>query len=162
MFLAVMILVLMGALGLVALDNATEDRRIAGFQNRSHTAFEAAEAGLAHARQLVLDASTGTPVPLPLTTLGDTALYDRETTRPTYQQDPRVVATNPTGILSVGSANVSGGALGKWQSGLFVLNVEGRSAQNGAGVETRASIVRLEAVQATAPGPDQGAGYERR
>ena len=53
LFVAVLMLVMMGFLGVAALDSVARDREVAGLQNRSRTAFYAAEAGLANARQLI-------------------------------------------------------------------------------------------------------------
>ena len=52
MLIAVMMLVLMGLLGVAAMETAGEDQKIAGLTNRSRSAFYAAEAGAAHGRQL--------------------------------------------------------------------------------------------------------------
>ena len=60
LFIAVMMLVLMGALGIVALNEVTTDRQVAGVQNRAVSAFYSAEAGLAEARSLVKDIGTRT------------------------------------------------------------------------------------------------------
>ena len=43
-------LVLMGFLGLAALERVGRDEQVAGFQNRARTAFYAAEAGIAEGR----------------------------------------------------------------------------------------------------------------
>lgn len=157
MFLAVMILVLMGALGLVALDTASEDRRIAGFQNRSHTAFHAAEAGVAHARRIVAEAAGEDPNPLPARTIGDAALYDREGALPRYGPDPAMAGTNPNGVRRANltgpvgggagsAANIMGPSSGRAME-YYVINVEGRSPQNGVDIESRASIARIEAME---------------
>ena len=53
MFVAVLMLVLMGWLGLAAMDTASRDQQLAGFRNRSRSAFYAAEAGAAAGRALV-------------------------------------------------------------------------------------------------------------
>ena len=53
MFVTVLLLALMGALGLAALDAASRDRDSAGYYSRETAAFYAAEAGVAHARAIV-------------------------------------------------------------------------------------------------------------
>ena len=58
LFVAVVMLVLMGFLGLAALDRVGSDEQIAGYQNRARTAFYAAHAGVAEARILVKDSAT--------------------------------------------------------------------------------------------------------
>ena len=97
LFVAVMMLVLMGFLGLAALDRVTRDEQVAGFQNRARTAFYAAEAGIAagaqHRRRLepIFDRSTTPAFPDDTApqTVGDTALYDREEGNlPRYYGDP--------------------------------------------------------------------------
>jgi hypothetical protein len=84
LFVAVMMLVLMGFLGLAALERVGSDEQIAGYQNRSRTAFYAAQAGVAEARTTVKDSATLTSRSRPFhtqavpATIGDVALYDRE------------------------------------------------------------------------------------
>jgi hypothetical protein len=146
MFIAVMLLILMGALGLVALDTASEDRRIAGFQNRSSAAFEAAEAGAAHATELAKANNTTIPV----RTLSDVTVYDREGALPSYRADPNPlpVGVNPTGIVNAGFGAADGVAPeagGGWKIGKWRINVEGRSPNPaGAGIDGRMSTARVE------------------
>ena len=146
MFIAVLLLILMGALGLVALDTATEDRRIAGFQNRSASAFAAAEAGVAHAAELAKQNVTN----LPTQNLSDATVYDREGgALPSYRADPNPlpVGTNPTGIVSAGfgaAEGVAPDAGGGWKTGKWRINVEGRSPVNAAGMDGRMSTSRIE------------------
>ncbi len=146
MFLAVMLLVLMGALGLVALDTASEDRRIAGFQSRSNSAFQAAEAGVAHAAELVRTNVTT----IPATNLSDVGVYDREAALPSYRADPNPlpVGANPTGIVSAGigaAEGVAPEAGGGWKTGKWRINVEGRSpTAAGGGMDGRMSTARVE------------------
>jgi hypothetical protein len=84
LFVAVMMLVLMGFLGLAALERVGSDEQIAGYQTRARTAFYAAQAGVAEARTLVKDPATLTSRSRPFhtqavpETIGDVALYDRE------------------------------------------------------------------------------------
>jgi hypothetical protein len=84
LFVAVMMLVLMGFLGLAALDRVGSDEQIAGYQNRARNAFYAAHAGMAEARTLVKSSATLTSRSRPFhtqavpATIGDAALYDRE------------------------------------------------------------------------------------
>jgi hypothetical protein len=98
LFVAVMMLVLMGFLGLAALERVGRDEQVAGFQNRARNAFYAAEAGSAEGRRLVATSDSlnedwkpafhdeATP-----RELGDVALYDREEgALPRYYGDPLV------------------------------------------------------------------------
>lgn len=154
MFMAVLLLVLMGALGLAAIDMAGRDRQSAGFQNRTRSAFYAAEAGAAHGRDLVGDIADhyATPPPLPTTTLGDLGagnLYDREGQLPQYYGDPDFADpirwSNQIGPPAPG-ANLQGGA--PRREVYFFINVVGQSpGALGSGIEGRASTARIEAVQ---------------
>lgn len=154
MFVAVLMLVLMGALGLAALEGAGQDRQIAGFQNRSNTAFYAAEAAVAQARQVVRDDSTPDgPGKLPVTNLGDAALYDREAVLPSYGPDPAMAVVNPTGILDLNKTGPVPGVDGRvGGAGLTVsywqINVQGTSPQAGLGLDGRASTARIETIEA--------------
>lgn len=145
MFIAVLLLILMGALGLIALDTATEDRRIAGFQNRSASAFAAAEAGVAHAAELAKQNITNVPTQ----NLSDATVYDREGALPSYRADPNPlpVGVNPNGIVSAGfgaAEGVAPDAGGGWKTGKWRINVEGRSPANAAGMDGRMSTSRIE------------------
>jgi hypothetical protein len=98
LFVAVMMLVLMGFLGLAALDRVGSDEQIAGYQNRARTAYYAAEAGIAEARVAVKSSATLTSTSRPFytsataPTIGDAALYDREGgALPRYYGDPAAV-----------------------------------------------------------------------
>lgn len=103
LFVAVLMLVMMGFLGIAALENVTRDREVAGLQNRSRTAFYAAEAGLANARQIVhsqLNRSNPAPAAFPTIaakqTIGDTNLYDQELGNlPSYYGDPNPTQPDP-------------------------------------------------------------------
>ena len=154
MFVAVLMLVLMGAMGLAALEGSTWDRQIAGFQNRSHNAFYAAEAAVAQARQIVRDdPAPGAPGKLAAANLGDAAMYDREAVLPQYGPDPAMLAVNPTGIVALGKSGPAPGmdmrvgaaaiTVDYWQ-----INVQGRSPQAGLGINGRASTARIETIEA--------------
>lgn len=95
LFIAVMMLTLMGFLGLAALDRVTRDEQVAGHQNRARTAFYAAEAGIAEARRLVTtqakerDDRPNFPSEAVPRTLADAGLFDREGGNlPRYFGDP--------------------------------------------------------------------------
>jgi hypothetical protein len=147
MFVAVLMLVLMGALGLAAMETVNRDRQVAGFQNRNRAAFYAAEAGGAQGRALVrtVDSRTDTPV-LAATFLGDAALYDRETQLPQFYGDP---AFAPNFVRYANDGGVAGGMnLGsktKFVNTLWQINVVGQSPNAlGAG---QGSTARLEVVE---------------
>lgn len=154
MFVAVLMLVLMGALGLAAMDTVRRDRQVAGFQNRTRSAFYAAEAGASHGRSIVNSAAVSvqsdTP-PLPNTNLGDAVMYNYESQLPQYYGDPAAAGGNP--IVYAGQAAGGGGhAIGakqKFSNTLWRLNVTGQSpnALAGAvGMEGRGSTSRVEVV----------------
>jgi hypothetical protein len=83
LLITVLLLVLMGLIGLAALDAVTRDRQVAGFLNRKKIAFYAAEAGIAEALQTLM--TTATPT-VTATTLGDTSSYPHG--RPSFRLDP--------------------------------------------------------------------------
>lgn len=146
LFVAVMMLVLMGALGFVALDKVTTDRQVAGFQNRSLNSFYAAEAGVAEARSLVAEVGTRSQVPTfsDISTpvmLGDTSIYDREGGQPAYYGDP---AFDPEFIRYKADGGTAAGTNLQWGkqklvSTLWQINVVGQSPN--------ASRTRLEVVE---------------
>jgi hypothetical protein len=151
MLVAVMMLVLMGLLGIAAMNIAGEDQQIAGITNRSRTAFYAADAGAAHGRQLIAaaDNRAATPV-LPNTFLGDAAMYARYQTQPRYYPDP-----NPPGggaaiqyIDDGGPAEGMNLANPKYVNTIWRINVVGQSPENTGGVWTqRPSTARIEVME---------------
>jgi len=152
MLIAVMMLVLMGLMGISAIDTASEDQAIAGLGNRSRSAFHAAEAGGAHARRLVAqaDSRSDTPV-LPTTALGDSAMYARYQTQPTYQADPAPPGGGPA-IAYVEDAGPAAGmnlANPRFVKTIWQINVVGQSPENAGGLwGQRASTARVEIRQA--------------
>jgi Tfp pilus assembly protein PilX len=151
MLIAVMMLVLMGLLGLAALETAGQDQQIAGLSNRSRSAFHAAEAGAAHGRQLVAAADGRGAVPaLPNTTLGDATLYARYQAQPSYFPDP-----NPPGggtaiqyVEDGGPAEGMNLANPRYVTTIWRINVVGQSPENAGGVwEQRASTARVEVME---------------
>lgn len=148
MLLAVMMLVLMGLMGVAAMETAGEDQQIAGLSNRSRSAFYAAEAGAAHGRQLIRDASARTTTPvLPATFLGDAAMYARYQTQPQYFPDPAPPGGGPAiqYIEDGGPAEGMNLANPKYVNTIWRINVIGQSPENAGGVwEQRASTARVE------------------
>src|SRR5574338_130571 len=158
LFVAVMMLVLMGFLGLAALDRVTRDEQVAGFQNRSRTAFYGAEAAVSNARSLLANSaivtdrsssvsfySQGTP-----RQIGDTALYDREGgALPRYYGDPAF--TPPIRYLKDGPG-LQGGNLQPGQGlvePLWQINVVGASPD---GSRSRIEVVAVRPMASTATG----------
>jgi hypothetical protein len=106
----VLLLVLLGILGLAALDTVTRDQQVAGFQNRSRLAFYAAEAGVADAKNRLREVWTtedvvAFPDHLAAVQVGDYSLFPLG--RPSYYGDPSVAS----GIeyMNAGAPSVSGG-----------------------------------------------------
>ena len=155
MFVAVMLLALLGAMGVASMNSVNRDRQVAGFQNRSNNAFYAAEAGAAHARNLVRQNAESrlSVINLPNNNLGDAALYNYETQLPQYYADPALAAVNPTGITyqgdggdSEGMQEQEGGV--KFVDTLWRINVVGQSPSAlGASIDSRGSTARIEVIQ---------------
>lgn len=151
MLIAVMMLILMGLLGLAALETAGRDQQIAGLTNRSRSAFYAAEAGAAHGRQLIAaaDGRGAAPV-LPNTMLGDAAMYARYQTQPRYFPDPNP----PGGGAAIEYIEDGGPAAGmnlanpRYVNTIWRINVVGQSPENAGGIwESRASTARIEVME---------------
>lgn len=139
LLVAVMMLVLMGLIGLAALDTVTQDRQIAGFQNRSRSAFYAAEAGISTSKNLVRTAGERTSVPvLAPATLGDAATYPYGA--PSFSGDPDFA--NPVRYVRDGAPWSEGGDLrvGKQKlvNTLWQANVQGQTPDG--------ALARLEAM----------------
>ncbi len=116
-------------------------------QNRSASALQAADAGVAHAVSLV--AGGGANPTLPIRNLSDATVYDREVALPSYRPDPAMAATNPTGIdLNAGRGPLPGAAPnagGGFTTRYTLINVEGRSPNTaGGGLDARMATARLE------------------
>lgn len=145
LFVAVLMLALMGALGIAAMDSVTRDRQAAGFYNRSSSAFYAAEAAASAARSRIryvtsrsddpmspMPPNVMTPFPTQAApqVMGDTALYDREAQLPIYHADPAV--GNPIRYVQDAGLYQMGGNLQlkgqKFTNTLWQINVEGQSA----------------------------------
>jgi hypothetical protein len=91
----VLLLVLLGVIGLAALDTVTRDQQVAGFQNRSRIAFYAAEAGVADAKNRLrqvwtVDQTVAFPDEATAVAIGDTGSFPFG--RPVYYGDPSVPA----------------------------------------------------------------------
>ena len=140
LFVAVLMLALMGALGIAAMEAVTRDREAAGFYNRNKSAFYAAEAGASHGRSLVRTVTARTDLPGPFPTqgaprqMGDLGLYDRELQLPVYYGDPAFA--NPIRYVQDAGLYAAGGNLQlkgqKFTNTLWQINVEGRSPDGSA------------------------------
>ena len=143
LFVAVMVLALMGALGIMAFNTVLVDRQVAGFQNRAKTAFYAAEAAAAEGRSLVRGVGSRSETPnLNPRVLGGAALYDREFALPSYAGDPAFA--DP--IRYIGDGTVAGGSNlqmkgQKFVNTLWQINVQGQSPD---GSTTRIEVVETK------------------
>ena len=143
LLVAVMMLVLMGMIGIAALETVTQDRKVAGFQTRARAAFYAAEAGLGTSKNLVRTAGERTTIPVLATTnLGDTTTYPHG--RPSFKGDPDFA--NPVHYVRDGAPWAQGGDLrvGKQKlvNTLWQANVEG-DTPDGAMARLEAMLSKL-------------------
>ncbi len=136
LLVTVMLLLMIGLVGLAALNTTTRDQQVAGFQNRKRIALYAAEAGLSEAMERLVTTSVAT---VSTTTIGDGTIFPHG--QPSYRPDPSVA--NP--IEDLGDApfpgmglNLGQGGLPTYQLNYWRMHVEGR-APGG-------SQARLEAV----------------
>lgn len=135
---AMMILALVGALALSAMETTSRDQQVAGVQVRARMALQAAEAGLATALATV---GTGTPT-LTSASFGDGTVHNGG--QPSYRLDPGVA----TPISSLGALPVPGMSLNingngpKFQMELWRINVEG-SEPNGMTARVEAGAAAL-------------------
>ena len=127
LFVSMLMLVLLGVVGLAALETVNQDHQVAHFLNRRRMAFYAAEAGVA----VALNTLENTGVPnLTTTLLGDMTIYPYG--QPSYTLDPTV----PTPIEDLGTGGASGHNLAIGGSGpsFFVqyyrVNVQGQAPSN--------------------------------
>jgi hypothetical protein len=113
-----MMLVLMGLIGIAALDTMTKDRQVAGFQQRSRLAYYAADAGAAAALDLVRTAPNANwlPAAFPKTSLGDATMYPNG--QPSYTADPTVA--NPVKFWKAGHAVSDGNAANQGQGPMLI------------------------------------------
>jgi hypothetical protein len=126
LLVTVMLLLMLGLVGLAALNTTTRDQQVAGFQNRKRIALYAADAGISDALQKLTTTQTPT---LAQTSIGDSTLYPHG--RPLYQPDPSVA--NP--IEDLGTApfpgmglNIGQGGVPTYQMDYWRVRVEGLAA----------------------------------
>ena len=154
MFITILLLVMMGGLGLAALDSASHDRDTAGYYNRETAAFFAADAGVQHARALVKGVTAVTDTPAFPTqgapqTIGDTTLYAQSLPNggslPSFYGDPAFAKPvrsdgNSAGNYTEGMNLQAKGA--KAVATLWQINVVGRAA-NGETTRIEAKEVKF-------------------
>lgn len=137
LLIAVLVLVLLGLLGLAALDTVKRDQQVAGFENRSTIAFFAAEAGIAKGLETLTTTQTPT---VPPTSLGDSSIFPYG--RPSYRPDPTV--TDPIDPIGAGafpgmSINIGDGATPTYQLRYWRIRMQGQGP--GGSVARAESVV---------------------
>ncbi len=172
MFVAVLMLVLMGWMGMASMNSVTRDNQVAGFQNRNENAFFAAEAGVAYARAVVeheigdisdlpgvgsVPAFPTQTAPTMISQVGAYTAWQNAATAgnelPRYYGDPNPPdPTNPQPIHYFGPGEIMDGddlAVGsaqRWGT-LWRINVVGQSPNAlGAGFGSGGSTARLDVV----------------
>src|SRR5262245_4054996 len=157
LFVAVMMLVLMGFLGLAALERVGRDGQVAGYQNRARSAFFAADAGAAEARVAISSGETARttyrpafPAAAAPREIGDVALYDREGgTLPNYYGDP-MKDDAPIIFMTMTDTPVAGGAINVNKVPLF----EGWWGVYIVGESADGSVSRMESMIARGMAPN--------
>jgi hypothetical protein len=136
LLVTVMLLLMIGLVGLAALNTTTRDQQVAGFQNRKRIALYAADAGIAEAMEQLVTTSVAS---ISTTTLADTTVFPYG--QPSYRPDPSVA--DP--IEDLGDAPFPGMGLNLGQGGLptYQLNYWRMRAEGRAPGNSRA---RVEAV----------------
>jgi len=138
LIVTVMILLLLGVIGLSALDTVMRDQQVAGFQNRSTLALYAAEAGLAEAKDEVRRNYNYAVIGELVTTFpsvgspghfGDPSLYPAG--QPAYYADPDVTdsmkALDPVSSPGGGGSNMRVGGSSWGYSAPYKLRVVGKT-----------------------------------
>ncbi len=136
LLVTVMLLVMIGLVGLAALNTTTRDQQVAGFQNRKRIALYAAEAGISEAMERLVTTSEPT---ISSTPIGVPSVFPHG--RPSYEPAPPVADA----VEDLGDApfpgmglNLGQGGLPTYQLNYWRMRVEGH-APGG-------SQARLEAV----------------
>ena len=115
LLVTVMLLMMLGLVGLAALNTTTRDQQVAGFQNRKRMALYAADAGIAEAFERLTTTSTPS---VSTVDLGDTTIFPYG--RPSYRPDPTVA----TPVKDLGNAPFPGMGLNLGQGGLPTYQIE--------------------------------------
>ena len=133
LFVTIIMLALMGALGIAALETIARDQQVAGNQYRARSAFYAAEAAASEARDLVRTVGARTDTPAFFTEgapqlLGDAGEHTYG--RPSYYGDPDIGGP-PIRWVKDGTVWGEGGNLQmkgqKFVHTLWQINVEGQT-----------------------------------
>jgi len=110
LIVTILLLILVTAMALGAMDNVQRDQQVAGFQNSARLAFYAAEAGVADAKNRLRNVWTETatvtfPDQANGVEIGDAASFPRG--RPVYYADP--AATSGVELIDTGAPSIGGG-----------------------------------------------------
>jgi hypothetical protein len=151
LIITVLLLLLLGVIGLSALDTVTRDQQVAGAQNRSTAALYAAEAGLAQAKDEVRRNYNYARIGEQITTFateanpaqfGDAALYPNG--RPEYYADPgdpdAMKALSPVSSPGGGGSNMRIGGASWGYAAPYKLRVVGETA-DGAKAKLEAVVM---------------------
>ena len=137
LIVTMLILVLLGMIGLAALDTETRDQQVAGYQNRESLAFYAAEAGVADAKDrlrtgvFATNAQIQFPTQATAVQLGDNVIFPDG--QPQYFGDPAAVGGVAVAYQNQGARDTSSGndlreGRQQWFNTLWRIQVEGQTA----------------------------------
>jgi len=136
LIITMLILVLLGMIGLAALDTVTRDQQVAGYQNRASLAFYAAEAGVSDAKDRIrgvfaTNAQVTFPAQAAAVSLGDTTIFPYG--RPQYFGDPAAVGGQAVRFQNAGARDVGGGydlreGRQQWFNTMWRIQVQGQTA----------------------------------
>lgn len=141
LIVSILMLVLLTAMGIAALDTVSMDNEVAGYQKRARAAFFAAEAGAATARQVVRNMGARSELPVIGTDFPDagspatlSTAADFVRGQPQYYADPAI--TQPIKYIGEGGACTEGCDLNqggiKFNHTRWQINVVGESAEGSA------------------------------
>jgi len=157
LLIAMLMLIIFGAMAVASMDTVTRDRQIAGIHSQTNQAFQAAEAGVAAGLAALRNPTQPWPTSiaglagfqpaLPNIAIGDA--YDYPAGVPSYVADPDVAA--PVQYLGVGGecpdwevsidvSNIGGGGLTVLET-VFDIRVQGQT-QTGARTRIEAAAAR--------------------
>jgi len=144
LLIAILMLIIFGAMAVASMDTVTRDRQIAGIHSQAHLAFQAAEAGIAAGLAALRNPAVPWPTSigglsgfspvLPNIALGSAA--DHPHGQPSYVADPDAPAAIqylgvggecPDWDVSVEVSNIGGGGLTVLET-LFDIRVQGQTA----------------------------------
>ena len=136
LIITMLILVLLGLIGLAALDTVTRDQQVAGFQNRESLAFYTAEAAVADAKErlrtgvFATNAQITFPTQATAVKLGDTTIFPNG--QPAYFGDPAAVGGQAVLYQNAGARDTSSGnslneGQQQWFNTLWRIQVEGQT-----------------------------------